>query len=249
MGEKTPTTKSAEAYRRLKALVLDGHFGNGQRLSELQTAKLLGMGRGPVRDAILRLESEGMLESSGQRRSRVVVYTEDQDPAQLLARYELRAQIEGGAAHLAAMNMNGWQVSRLRALCEDMKRVKETGSHSERTRASAAFREYLLANCGNPLFLKVWKSQRLMPPMIRNRELEAAFHGFIARHDDSGATLDQAIDAIEARDADLAEKIVKHRIEEAITGLRHIIWGPQTQPTVEASHDSPQDDADGESTV
>ena len=247
MAKDTPTTKAAEAYARLKALVLNGHFDNGQRLSEPGAAKLLGMGRGPVRDAIVRLESEGLLASSGQRRSRIVTYTEDQDESQLLERYELREQIEGGAARLAAMNMNGWQVKRLRALCEKMVRLRKTGTHEQRLEASAAFREYLLENCGNRLFLEVWKSRRLMPPMIRDPELEAAFFGFVAEHDDSGATLDQAIDAIEARDADLAEKIIKHRIEQATTALRQVVWGQQARPAAAASARSSKHDADGES--
>lgn len=230
MTKNTPPTKAAEAYARLKSLVLGGHFDNGQRLSEPQAAKLLGMGRGPVRNAIVRLESEGLLASIGQRRSRIVTYAEDQDQAQLLERYELREQIEGGAARLAAMNMNGWQVGRLRELAAEMARQRKAGSHEQRLEASAAFHEYLLGNCGNQLMLQVWQTHHLMPLILRNRELEAAFDGYAAEHDSNHTTIEEVVDAIEAHDADLAEKLMRRMVHRALVALRHVVWKEQAQP-------------------
>src|SRR4051812_5139590 len=95
-----------------------GEIPMGERLTEARAIGLTGIGRGPVRESLLRLEAEGLLQQRGARRSRVVGIVEEQDRQELIARYELREQIESGAARLAAKNMNGWQIEHLRRLAE-----------------------------------------------------------------------------------------------------------------------------------
>ena len=90
-------TKHSQAYRRIKVLIEDGHLQAGQRVTEAKVAKMVGMSRGPVRESLLRLQAEGLLHHKASWRSRVVAYTEDQNPQEMLRRYELREEIESGA--------------------------------------------------------------------------------------------------------------------------------------------------------
>src|SRR5688572_15168108 len=94
--------KADQAYRLLRASILNGEFTDGERLVEAKLAKTFGMSRGPIRESLLRLESEGLLRSQGTYRSRQIIVDENIDIDEFIARYELREQIESGAARLAA---------------------------------------------------------------------------------------------------------------------------------------------------
>jgi DNA-binding GntR family transcriptional regulator len=57
----------AEVYARIVGLVLDGAYGPGAALTEAALSRALDVSRTPVREALLRLEAEGVLESAPAR--------------------------------------------------------------------------------------------------------------------------------------------------------------------------------------
>ncbi|HEY3686534.1 MAG TPA: GntR family transcriptional regulator [Streptosporangiaceae bacterium] len=57
----------AEVYARVVGLVLDGAYGPGAALTEAALSRALDVSRTPVREALLRLEAEGVLESAPAR--------------------------------------------------------------------------------------------------------------------------------------------------------------------------------------
>src|ERR1700744_5954455 len=54
------------AYTQIKARIIDLTYQPGERLSETKLAEEFGLGRSPIRTALLRLESEGWVEISPQ---------------------------------------------------------------------------------------------------------------------------------------------------------------------------------------
>ena len=52
---------AADIADRMRAAILDGHFGPGERLREESLARSMGVSRGPVREAFVRLEREGLV--------------------------------------------------------------------------------------------------------------------------------------------------------------------------------------------
>ncbi|NEE31310.1 GntR family transcriptional regulator, partial [Streptomyces sp. SID7982] len=70
MGHATPTAE--RAYEHVKDLILDGTYGSGELLTEGQVATELGVSRTPVREAFLRLRSDGFLELYPKRGALVV---------------------------------------------------------------------------------------------------------------------------------------------------------------------------------
>lgn len=97
MPEKSPTQLD-RALLGLRSLVLAGDFEKGQRLSEVAVAKKLGTSRTPLRQAMDRLVSEGILERIDTGGCRVATFTRE-DIADAI---ELRGVLEGTAARLAA---------------------------------------------------------------------------------------------------------------------------------------------------
>src|SRR5687768_7012336 len=97
--------KAQNAYHQIKRAVLAGTFQPGERLAESRVCEALGLSRAAVREALIRLQGEGFIKKQGACRSHVVEYVEEIPREELLARYELREQIEGAACRLAAKNM------------------------------------------------------------------------------------------------------------------------------------------------
>lgn len=62
-------TLTEDVTEQLRAAIFRGHFAPGERLSEEQLARTLGVSRGPIREAFVRLEREGLISSPANRRS------------------------------------------------------------------------------------------------------------------------------------------------------------------------------------
>jgi len=224
-NDTKPRKKSSSAYQRLRRMIEAGQIPIGERLTEAGAIQLTGLGRGPVRESLLRLEAEGLLQQRGARRSRVVGYVEEENQQDKLLRSELREQIESGAARLAAKNMTGWQIERLCRLAQQVDHFFETGDDEKRYQAAYEFHEYLLSNCGNPLMLQAWQSFRLAPGRPRTRHNEQLIQSQIPEQErDRPSWLDVA-EAIARHDQELAEQLAKRRIRHVTEALRHVAWG------------------------
>jgi DNA-binding GntR family transcriptional regulator len=215
-------SKSALAYRQLKQLIEMGDVPAGKPLTEARAAELVGMSRSPVRESLVRLEAEGLLTHTGVRQSRVVAYAEDQDPQEMLQRYELREQIESAAARLAAKNLTGWQIDQLRELGRAMEEAWAGDDREARFEVSSRFHHFLLANCGNPLLLEVWQTHRLSPLRPRSRKLDDRIRAEVARVNPDQASFTAVIDAIAAHDPDQAEELMRQRIRTVTAVIRKI---------------------------
>ncbi len=95
VGALRPTLADA-AYQSIVEAVMAGDIGPGHRLIMDQLAEQLEISRTPVRDALHRLEREGLIEPTG-RRGFVVRVIDDDEVAQI---YTAREAIEGYAARL-----------------------------------------------------------------------------------------------------------------------------------------------------
>lgn len=219
----TGLSKSDVAYDGLRQLIDAGKLRDGERITELKASRLLNMNRGPVREAILRLQSEGLIHQRGAGTCRVVRYVEDQDPAELIARYELREQIEGGAARLAARNMAGHQIERLTELAQQVQQAVTKGDITRRADASRAYWDYLLANCGNALLADIWRSHQLDPPSPRSIELDQRIRSQLPRDEQRRSYLLKVTQAIARHDGDLAERIVKETLRTRTRIMRQVL--------------------------
>jgi len=218
------TNKSTQAYYRIKQLIEDGQVPSGERLTEARAADLVGMSRGPVRESLVRLEAEGFLQNRGSRRSRVVCYVEDQNPEEMLARYELREQIESAAARLAAKNMTGWQIDRLRDISQKMQDTWDSGDQDKHEELAGTYRHFILENCGNPLLMEIWKSFNLSPLKARSPQVRAEIMSMLPPDEQGEPTYMQITESIAVHDADGAEALVKKRIRRITEAIRKYVW-------------------------
>lgn len=100
-----------QAYQELKRIILQGQVPPGGKLNEGELASALGISRTPVREAMNRLEKEGLVEIFPQRGAFVVRLAE-KDIYEL---FLIRENLEGLAAYLASQQMNEKNLLRLEA--------------------------------------------------------------------------------------------------------------------------------------
>jgi len=221
----TRSSKSDEAYQQLVHMIHEGQIGVGEPLTEAKAVRLTGLNRGPVRESILRLEAEGFLKQRGNRRSRVVGVLEDENRDEVLFRYEVREQIESGAARAAAKNMTGWQVDRLCELAVEFDKYFTVDYDERRHLPIPEYHEYLMANCGNPLLYQIWQSYQLAPLRPRSQRTSKLIQAQVpeAVRSELPTWVDVA-EAIAQHDQDLAEQRVKQRIRATVEAIRRLSW-------------------------
>jgi DNA-binding GntR family transcriptional regulator len=103
------------AYERIKELILSMEFKPGESVSESRLAQRLGISRTPVREALNKLEQEGLIISSN-RRKRVFILT----IAETEEIFDLKIAIESGVARWAARRAADPDRRRLAAAMEEL---------------------------------------------------------------------------------------------------------------------------------
>jgi DNA-binding GntR family transcriptional regulator len=91
-------TFAGRSLEVLRDMILDGTLAPGERLNEVHLSQALGISRGPLREAIQRLASEGLVEAVTHRG----VYVRSFSARELSDFYELRIALETHAVRLAA---------------------------------------------------------------------------------------------------------------------------------------------------
>jgi DNA-binding GntR family transcriptional regulator len=107
-----PRDLGQDAYARLRAAIQDGTLAPGLRLTETDLAARFGVSRTPVRQAIARLESEGLLTHEPRRGLTVT----RPDHAQVIELYVMREIMEGAAARLAAQHATETEIEAMAEL-------------------------------------------------------------------------------------------------------------------------------------
>lgn len=117
MSIRKSVSQASLAYTQLKQMITSRSFGQDDRLREIEISERLGMSRTPVREALKRLEDEGLL--THDPRKGLVITTLDQQAITQL--YSLREILEGGAARLAAQHASDAEIDYMRSILEDSK--------------------------------------------------------------------------------------------------------------------------------
>lgn len=196
--------RSEHVYRRLRDAIREGRFKSGDRVMEIEVADWLKVSRTPVRDAIRRLEGEGMLQYEPHH-GLVVARLDRQAVMEL---YVMRETLEGTAACLCARHASDMEVLDLVELIERERTIQgdpEAAAHHNRL-----FHESIHRGAHNRYLEKslaaVNDSMWLLgkPLMLLPHRAQAAFteHASI-------------VDAVQRRDPDAAEQAARHHVRAA----------------------------------
>ncbi len=199
----------SSAYEEIRARILSGDFGPGERVTEEALARELGVSRTPVRQALTRLEAEGLVTLVPNRGAVVRSYSLDD----VLEIYELRALLEGHAARRAAINVQPKILETLWALVSEMEGFA-LGAFASRQEAVAWFtarnnrlHQAIHAASGN---------HRLLDLLKRTVQVPLVYRAFFAYTDRDFALSHyyhrRIVQALECRDGDAAEALMRAHI-------------------------------------
>jgi len=193
MGRVRHGSRSDHVYRQLRNAIREGRFKSGDRVMEIEVADWLKVSRTPVRDAIRRLESEGMLQHE-PRHGLVVARLDRQAVMEL---YFMRETLEGTAARLCARHASDMDILDLAELVEREREVQgdaeavarhnrrfheaiHRGAHNRYLEKSLAAVNDSMWLLGRSLMLLPHRAQQALTEhariveAIRNREPDAA---------------------------------------------------------------------------
>jgi len=119
LGErKTASDYIADA---LRVAIYDGQFTDGEELNQVELGNYFKVSRAPVREALRRLQAEGLISSVAHRRA-VVIGLELDEITELL---EIRAIIEGHLVEKAGPHITTASLRRLDHLCDEMEIISD----------------------------------------------------------------------------------------------------------------------------
>jgi DNA-binding transcriptional regulator YhcF (GntR family) len=126
-------------YEELKSAIVDLRLAPGDPLREATLAEQLGVSKTPIREALTRLEQEGLVETTSFKGAVVSGYSR-QD---LIEIYELRELLENAAARAAAESMSDEDRDRLRRICRESRKLTKGGDAAGLAALISAFDDVL----------------------------------------------------------------------------------------------------------
>ena len=204
--EYKTVSRADQVFERLEAEILSGKYQRGEVVTELQLCAELGVSRTPVREALRRLSQEHLIEESP--RGTVVLGVVRKDFEDMCA---IRLRIEGLAVRGFIDNLSEDSLRQLREAVEFQEFYLNKRDPDHIKAMDSRFHELIYQNCGSailcdtlsPLHKKVQKFRRLSIEQAGRAETSVKEHRAI-------------YEAIAAKDADLAERLMNEHVGNAM---------------------------------
>lgn len=216
---------SLQLASRLREAIYSGRLRPGERLLQEKLAADLGVTRTPLREALRRLEGEGLITLSGNQGVQVV----RMEPGDVLDMYDVRELLDGLAARLAALRRTQQELDALASTADEMESFIAPWQPGRWLEANSRFHSLLYAAARN-------RSLDRSVPMVR---LSAqAFYPSVSQTPSRARTATrehrQILEALAQRDAPLAERLARAHVRRVRSALAEQIGERIEIPEVEA---------------
>lgn len=195
--------RSEQAYRYIVDAIKQGTLPPGTRIREVDLAERTGLSRTPVREALNRLQLEGLVANDPGRGTIIT----ELDHSMVNELYAMREVLEGTAAGLAARHASEVEIAFLREINERDAQLTDT---LELVRNNKLFHSTLYRCAHNRYLLKMLHSLQESMMLLGPSTLTKPGRAKIARSEH-----DAIIDALERRDSESAEDLARRHIREA----------------------------------
>lgn len=202
-----PGRKSHEVYQGLKKQIMLAELPAGQQLVELEVAKAMNCSQSTVREALMRLQEDGLIVRQGYRGTVVssVSVAEGQESL------DIRARIESRAAKFSIGNFNAQRIAALSELVQQMELAAEEND------------EYGLFELDQEFHRAVYEAANLPAMMPILERCSLCSHRFKITQSSTRRTLQETalrhwsiIDALKSGDAAELERVLFHHVASVI---------------------------------
>ena len=188
----------------LREDILSGELDAGTVLGEVALAESFGVSRGPIREALSRLASEGLVTLVPRRGAEVTRLTREE----FLDAYQLREALETLAIRLAVPRLGDAELALLRSLHEEMVRHAERAEVHAFFDANTRFHQVFVEASGNRKLEEFYRL--LLGQMGRYLARSLALRGTVERSVAEHAAI---LEAVEAGHAERAARLLADHIE------------------------------------
>lgn len=203
-------TKQDYVYEQLNEAILSGRFKPGEHLVLEDLAEEFGTSRTPLREAIRRLQTEGLIDFAPHRGAVVA----DLSVEELIELYHIRAVLDGLAARLATGNLSDAELTELQSIYDDTQRELDPSKPVRFEEFNRKFHEIIYQSANAPSLYE----------MIINLYTKTARHRHLSLHS-AGRIQDVLVEhhrilqALVDRDAEMAERYAREHHENTAKAL------------------------------
>ena len=212
----TNTSFRDQAYVALKQAITDADIyahADEIRLDERQISQALGVSRTPIREAMTLLEQEGFLRTVPRRGVFIVRKTKKQ----IIEMIEMWAALESMAARLATINATDEEIAGLRRMFDEFRNSTPAEHIGEYSDANIAFHQAIIRLSGSHLMGKTIENLFIHVRAIRKMTISQSDRAARSIIDHM-----KIIEALERRDTELAERLVRqHSLDLAAHVEKH----------------------------
>jgi DNA-binding GntR family transcriptional regulator len=205
---RRPARLGDEVYAAIFERIMAQEIAPGERISVEAVARQLGVSQTPIREALSRLESEGLVHKTPLVGYSATPRLSARDLGNL---FEMRLQLEPLAARKCAALMSDAVIADLRLLCRDMALLAGSeglGAYAQFARLDMALHDQIAVSAGNRLVAEALARLHSHVHLFRrlaDARVPAAANG---EHE-------RLLEAIAARDGDAAEAAMAEHIEQS----------------------------------
>ncbi|BBU38931.1 GntR family transcriptional regulator [Aeribacillus composti] len=201
MTKKTPKHAYIKSYEYIRDKILNGELPRGTKLTEERIAEELGVSRTPVREAIRKLEQEGLILQ------KKVVNPTDSDLRNI---FQVRILLEGYAARYSATYMSEESLEELWKCIV----TARTGTTEEIMEANEKFHNIIVQTSNNPFMIDIIDRMQSIIYLFRKTVVYYKRPFLIDEHE-------QIYKAIYHHDGDEAERLMKEHLQKDLDFCLH----------------------------
>lgn len=202
-----------QAMELILQAILEGRLAPGDRLIEREIAEQMGVSRGPVREALQELETLGIVKRVPRKGTRLATWSASDVSDMIL----LRAMLEGLAARLASERAREDELIQLRALLGDLREAATAHDVSRTMEEDFRFHAAVAQASKHAGIIRALHQIRLQIRMLM--AMDTVLCPPASRLESTVSVHELILDAIQRRDADLAERTMNQHIREIGDGL------------------------------
>lgn len=204
-------------FNSIRGAIISGVLKPGERLMEVQLAEKMGVSRTPIREAIRKLELEGLVVMIPRKGA----YVADLSIKNITDVLEVRAALEGLASGLAALRMTEEEIKELESIARHFEHAMNSNDVDDIIQTDIEFHEKILKSTRNEKLLQLTNSlmeqvQRFRV-MYLNKAIKSTF--LIKEHY-------KIVDAISKRNREKAENMARIHIQNAEKDMMRTLGNP-----------------------
>ncbi|MBN9033384.1 MAG: GntR family transcriptional regulator [Rhizobiales bacterium 63-7] len=214
VSDRRSETLGDEIFDRILDLIYSCELEPGMVVNESALATRFGVSRGPVREAIRRLQGIQLVSREAFMRARVVSLS----PQAILELFQMREALEGYACRLATLHMTDEAIDKL---ISDLETAHALGPQADKTHFD--FHERIVRASGNSRIV-----DSLCGDLYHLLRIYRRISGAVPERKEHAFTEHwQILRAVKARDAALAESLMRSHVERA--GRQVLAQVPETR--------------------